>query len=68
MHVSIVVCYSQVEYDLASSSEDDLKVVGMDRIEQTAVPTAAVWYPPLSKESFIITANDQVGICQLLLI
>ena len=43
-----------------NSTKDDLKLMGIERIEQTAVPMAATWYPPLSKESFIITANDQV--------
>ena len=49
-----------MEYDLSNSAVDDLRVVGTDRIEQSAVPLAFTWYPALSKEPFIITANDQV--------
>ncbi|XP_051888473.1 cilia- and flagella-associated protein 251 [Pristis pectinata] len=48
-----------VEYDLASSTEDDLRILGSDRIEQSAIPTCMTWYPPITKESFIITANNQ---------
>ena len=53
--------HAQVEYDLAHSSEDDLRLLSVDRIEQSALPTALSWYPPLSKESFLLLANDQVG-------
>ncbi|XP_038645680.1 cilia- and flagella-associated protein 251 [Scyliorhinus canicula] len=48
-----------VEYDLAHSSQDDLKILSNERIEQSAVPACMAWYPPISKESFIITANNQ---------
>ena len=51
----------QVEYDLLNSSVDDLKLLSTDRVEQNAVPTAMAWLPPLTKESFILVANDQVG-------
>ena len=50
-----------MEYDLAHSSEDDLRLLSVDRIEQSALPTALSWYPPLSKESFLLLANNQVG-------
>ena len=50
----------QVEYDMINSSEDDLQLLSVDRIEQSSIPTAITWYPPLSKESFLLTANDQV--------
>ena len=52
--------HAQVEYDLVNSSTDDLKLLSVDRIEQSAVPTAVTWYPPLSKESFLLSANNQV--------
>ena len=44
-----------------ASGVDDLKLLSTDRIEQSAVPTAMAWYPQLTKESFILVANDQVG-------
>ncbi|MBN3304255.1 CF251 protein, partial [Amia calva] len=47
-----------VEYDL-NSKEDDLKLLSKDRIEQSAVPKCMAWYPPLTKENFILTVNDQ---------
>ena len=50
----------QIEYDMINSSEDDLQLLSVDRIEQSSIPTAITWYPPLSKESFLLTANDQV--------
>ena len=53
----------QVEYDLENSHKDDLKVSAWDRIEQSAVPQCMTIYPPVTKESFIVTANDQVRSC-----
>lgn len=59
---------SQVEYDLEKSSKDDLVLLSVNRVEQSAIPMAMTWYPPLTKESFIILANSQVIIifCSLL--
>jgi WD40 repeat protein len=48
-----------VEYDLNNSTEDDLKLLSSDRIEQSAVPSCIDWYPPVTKETFLVTANDQ---------
>ncbi|KAK2172977.1 hypothetical protein NP493_913g01059 [Ridgeia piscesae] len=48
-----------VEYDLEESSKDDLRVLSSDRIEQSSVALCLEWYPPVTKESFILTANDQ---------
>ena len=45
-----------------ASGVDDLKLLSTDRIEQSAGPTAMTWYPQLTKESFMLVANDQVGI------
>ncbi|NWQ59409.1 CF251 protein, partial [Neopipo cinnamomea] len=47
-----------VEYDLSSSSKDHLVVTHRDRVEQSAVPLCLAWYPQLSTESFILTANN----------
>ncbi|NWH49739.1 CF251 protein, partial [Fregata magnificens] len=47
-----------VEYDLNSSSKDHLVVLHRDRVEQAAVPLCLAWYPQLSTESFILTANN----------
>ncbi|XP_074641054.1 cilia- and flagella-associated protein 251-like [Tubulanus polymorphus] len=48
-----------IEYNLEDSSKDDLKVLASDRIEQSAHPLCMSWYPPITKEQFICTANDQ---------
>ncbi|KFP86798.1 WD repeat-containing protein 66, partial [Acanthisitta chloris] len=47
-----------VEYDLNSSSKDHLVVLHRVRVEQIAVPLCLAWYPQLSTESFILTANN----------
>jgi len=48
-----------VEYDLDNSAKDHLPLLTVDRIEQSATPQCVAWYPPVTKESFIVTANDQ---------
>lgn len=48
-----------VEYDLTNSSKDDIRLTSTDRIEQSAVPQCMTWYPPITKEHFIVTTNDQ---------
>ncbi|XP_033108511.1 cilia- and flagella-associated protein 251-like [Anneissia japonica] len=50
---------SLVEYDLFKSTIDDLRLMSLDRIEQTAIPQCIEWYPPITKEQFLVTANDQ---------
>ncbi|XP_018118695.1 cilia- and flagella-associated protein 251 isoform X2 [Xenopus laevis] len=47
-----------VEYDLANSAKCHLLIHSNDRIEQSAVPQSLAWYPPVTKESFILVAND----------
>ncbi|XP_071110877.1 cilia- and flagella-associated protein 251-like [Haliotis cracherodii] len=48
-----------VEYDLENSSRDNIRLSSTDRIEQSAVPLCMAWYPPITKEHFIVTADDQ---------
>ncbi|XP_075240937.1 cilia- and flagella-associated protein 251-like isoform X2 [Convolutriloba macropyga] len=48
-----------VEYDLENSSEDDVRIASTNKIEQSGVPLCLAWYPPVMKEDFLITANDQ---------
>ena len=43
-----------------NSSEDDLRLLASNRIEQSAVPLAIEVFPPVTKEPFLVTANDQV--------
>uniref|UniRef100_A0A669PGH9 Cilia- and flagella-associated protein 251 n=1 Tax=Phasianus colchicus TaxID=9054 RepID=A0A669PGH9_PHACC len=47
-----------IEYDLSSSSKDQLVVLHRHRVEQAAVPLCLAWYPHFSTESFILTANS----------
>jgi len=53
-----VLC--QVEYDLEVSRPDDIQLVSSERVEQSAMPLSMAWYPPITKEAFIVTVNDQV--------
>ena len=54
------VRFDQIEYDLFNSDKDDLKLLGVERIEQSGVPQCLVWYPSITKEQFFLTSNDQV--------
>eukprot|EP00111_Clytia_hemisphaerica_P022903 TCONS_00067430-protein len=48
-----------VEYDLANSSLDELRLLSSDRIEQDGVPISLSLYPPVVKESFLLVSNDK---------
>ncbi|KAG8597672.1 hypothetical protein GDO81_002353 [Engystomops pustulosus] len=48
-----------VEYDLTKSSKDHLIIQSSDRVDQSALPQCLLWYPSLTKESFILVANDE---------
>jgi len=52
--------YCQVEYDLEVSKPDGIQLISSDRLEQSAVPLSMAWYPPITKEAFILTVNNQV--------
>ena len=47
---------------MVKSSEDNLCLSSIDRIEQSAIPTAMMWYPPVTTESFLLVANNQYKI------
>jgi len=49
-----------VEYNLEVSKPDQIQLVSSDRLEQSAVPLSMAWYPPITKESLILTVNSQV--------
>ncbi|KAL4646599.1 WD repeat-containing protein 66 [Arapaima gigas] len=48
-----------MEYNMNGSSQCELSIRSTERIEQSAVPTCMAWYPPLTTESFLLTASDQ---------
>ena len=49
-----------VEYDLETSTLlDGVKLIAATELEQLAHPTALAWYPQITKEHFIMTANNE---------
>ncbi|XP_077862113.1 cilia- and flagella-associated protein 251-like [Saccoglossus kowalevskii] len=48
-----------VEYAIFSSTTDNLQLISSDRIEQSAIPQCFTMYPPITKENFLLLANDQ---------
>ena len=51
----------KIEYDLNNSNFDDLKIKQTTRIEQYGIPLTILWHPPITKEAFFLTFNDQVN-------
>ncbi|XP_049624154.1 cilia- and flagella-associated protein 251 [Suncus etruscus] len=47
-----------IEYDLLKSYKDHLEVLDMHRIDQGSWPTCMAWYPPLSKELFLLVCTS----------
>ncbi|KAM9099738.1 cilia- and flagella-associated protein 251 [Sarcophilus harrisii] len=47
-----------IEYDLLNSGKDHLEVLDIHRTEQEAIPKCMVWYPPITRESFLLVCNS----------
>ncbi|OQV11643.1 WD repeat-containing protein 66 [Hypsibius exemplaris] len=48
-----------VEYDLEHSGNGDLLIIYRELADQESQTSAFAYYPPIGKESFLITANDK---------
>nr|XP_031526054.1 cilia- and flagella-associated protein 251 [Vicugna pacos] len=47
-----------IEYNLPKSYRDHLEVLDIHRTDQGSYPTCMVWYPPLTKELFLLVCNS----------
>nr|XP_060468195.1 cilia- and flagella-associated protein 251 isoform X4 [Panthera onca] len=47
-----------IEYNLLKSSKDHLEVLDIHRTDQSNYPTCMVWYPPLTRELFLLICNS----------
>ncbi|XP_059750246.1 cilia- and flagella-associated protein 251 isoform X3 [Balaenoptera ricei] len=47
-----------IEYNLLKSYKDHLEVLDIHRTDQGNYPTCMVWYPPLTKEQFLLICNS----------
>ena len=47
---------------MVNSCEENLCLSSIDRIEQSAIPMAMTWYPPVTTESFLLVTNNQYKI------
>uniref|UniRef100_A0A2K6F3J9 Cilia- and flagella-associated protein 251 n=1 Tax=Propithecus coquereli TaxID=379532 RepID=A0A2K6F3J9_PROCO len=47
-----------IEYNLLKSHKDHLEVLDIHRTDQGSYPTCMVWYPPLTKELFLLICNS----------
>lgn len=51
-------CSLQIEYNLMKSYKDHLVVLDIHRTDQGTYPTCMIWYPPLTKELFLLICNS----------
>nr|XP_021487003.1 cilia- and flagella-associated protein 251 [Meriones unguiculatus] len=47
-----------IEYNLTKSYRDHLEVLDIHRTDQGSYPTCMIWYPPLTKELFLLICNS----------
>ncbi|XP_049722259.1 cilia- and flagella-associated protein 251 isoform X5 [Elephas maximus indicus] len=47
-----------IEYNLLRTCKDHLEVLDIHRTDQGCYPTCMVWYPPLTKELFLLICNS----------
>ncbi|XP_077015869.1 cilia- and flagella-associated protein 251 isoform X2 [Tamandua tetradactyla] len=47
-----------IEYNLLKSYKDHLEVLDIHRTDQGSYPTCMVWYPPLTRELFLLICNS----------
>ncbi|XP_051032597.1 cilia- and flagella-associated protein 251 [Phodopus roborovskii] len=47
-----------IEYNLIKSYKDHLEVLDIHRTDQGSYPTCMIWYPPLTKELFLLICNS----------
>ncbi|KAM9194215.1 cilia- and flagella-associated protein 251 [Dugong dugon] len=47
-----------IEYNLLKTCKDHLEVLDIHRTDQGCYPTCMVWYPPLTKELFLLICNS----------
>ncbi|XP_006894773.1 PREDICTED: WD repeat-containing protein 66 [Elephantulus edwardii] len=47
-----------IEYNLSKTTKDHLDVLDIHRTDQGGHPTCMVWYPPLTKELFLLICNS----------
>ncbi|XP_044541344.1 cilia- and flagella-associated protein 251 [Gracilinanus agilis] len=46
-----------IEYDLVNCHRDHLEILDIHRTDQEALPNCMVWYPPITRESFLLICN-----------
>lgn len=48
----------QIEYNLLRSYKNHLDVLDIHQTDQGSYPTCMIWYPPLTKELFLLISNS----------